>query len=100
MVKSLNNNNMPQRPSTFESPTTKVDKNLRKATDMYESLYYKKMLEIAYKDMNVMGNNTGSGVYKDMYLDELSKSAEGKMGLSKMLFEFVKEKQTGGRVWK
>ena len=41
MEKSLNNN-INQRPSSFESPTTKQDKGLKKATDMYEATYYKK----------------------------------------------------------
>ena len=65
---------------------------LREACDMYESLYYKKMLEVAYKKIDIMGKGVGNDIYKDMYLDEMSKTTNGNMGLSKILFDHLKEK--------
>ncbi len=87
--------------SPLNNFTSKIDlpnldtaekKELKKSCDMYESLYYKKMLEVAYKNIEVMGTGVGSDIYKDMYLDELSKSSNGTLGLSKMLFDHLKEK--------
>ena len=70
---------------------TREDKKIKEACDMFESLYYKKMLEIAYKDMDIMGKSTGNHIYKDMYLDELSKTTNGSLGLSTMMFKHLTE---------
>lgn len=73
------------------------DRELKKSCDLFESLYYKKMLQIAFEDVNVMGEGTGNEIYKDMYLDELSKQTNGSLGLSKMLFEYLKNQQAGDK---
>lgn len=83
-------------------PSLDKNKNLaeektKEACDMFESLYMKQMLQIAYRDMDIMGDNVGSDIYKDMYLDELSKQTNGSMGLSKMLFDYLKETKLAGK---
>jgi len=89
-------NNLTNIPSIDKNKNLAADK-AKEACDMFESLYMKQMLQIAYKDIDIMGENVGSDIYKDMYLDELSKQTNGSMGLSKMLFDYLKETKMGGK---
>lgn len=66
---------------------------LKEATDAFESIFVKKMLDIAYKNSSIGGTGPGKDIIKGMYLDELSKSSSGNIGISKILYNNLKGKE-------
>jgi Rod binding domain-containing protein len=92
---SIKNNPTHTASSTKTGLSPKKEAELKQACNMYESLYYKKMLEIAYKDIKVMGEGVGNKIYKDMYIDQLSQTSNGSIGISKILFDYLAQQQKG-----
>jgi Rod binding domain-containing protein len=64
-----------------------IDTKLKKATDGFEAIYVRKMLENAFKDSSIGGTGPGKDIIKSMYLDAISNSGNGSMGISKMLYD-------------
>jgi Rod binding domain-containing protein len=69
------------------------DNQLREATNNLESIFVKKMLEIAYKNSNIAGKGPGHEIIKSMYIDELSKVGSGSIGISQMIYDSLKDKR-------
>ena len=70
---------------------------LKEATDKFEAIYVKKMLEIAYKDSSLGGEGPGKDIIKGMYLDELSKSSNGAFGISSLLYKNLHKDNINGQ---
>ncbi len=78
---------------------TKDDKALREQTDQFESILLKFMLESAIKnDDTLYPKQPGSDIYHSMYIDNLSQELSGSFGYSELLFNYLKEQQSAGRV--
>lgn len=73
-------------PVTMPSNPEKVDMGIKKSTDAFEAIFVKRILDVAYKNSSIGGTGPGKEIIKGMYLDELSKSSNGTMGISKMLY--------------
>jgi len=69
----------------MKKPT--INAKLKESTDAFEAIYVKKMLDIAYKNSNIGGTGPGKEIIKSMYLDAISKSGEGSIGISKLLYD-------------
>jgi len=80
---NINNNNK----KNIFIMENKENKELKKATDNFEAIYVKKMLEIAYRNSDVGGTGPGKEIIKGMYLDAISNSGQGSIGISKMLYD-------------
>jgi len=74
------------------------NEKLKTSTDNLESVFIKNMLSIAYKDSNIAGSGPGNDIIKDMYLNELSKSGEGSLGISKMIYENLKRVNNDSKI--
>ena len=68
-------------------------KKLRKATDEFEALIIKRLLDIGLKLENpLFPKSAGSNIYNAMYKEALSEKLSGNFGFSKLLFDYLKEK--------
>ncbi len=68
------------------------DKRLREQTDHFEAYFLKQVLEIALKhESGLFPKDAGDKIYQSMYNDSMSSALSGGLGLSKMLFDFLKD---------
>jgi len=81
---NINSNTVKQKP---------IDIKLKKATDGFEAIYVRKMLDNAFKNSSIGGTGPGKDIIKSMYLDAISNSGKGSMGISKMLYDNLIEGQ-------
>ena len=69
-----------------------TDKRLKEQTDQFEAYFVKQVLDIAMKsDSGLFPKDAGDKIYKSMYNDTMGTALSGGLGLSQMLFEFLKE---------
>ncbi|MBZ7986926.1 rod-binding protein [Campylobacter canadensis] len=69
------------------------DKLLKEQTDEYEALMIKSVLDLSLKTSNsLFGKDAGDDIYNSMYNDAISKSLSGGLGISNMLYNFLKER--------
>lgn len=69
------------------------DEMLKKQTDDYEALMIKNILDLSLKTSNsLFGKDAGSDIYNSMYNDAISKSLSGGLGISNILYNFLKER--------
>jgi Rod binding domain-containing protein len=66
---------------------------LREASDSFESFFVQQMLEISMKNLNIAGEQTGSKIMKGMYIETMSKSTAGSMGISDLVYDYLKDQQ-------
>ncbi len=68
------------------------DVKLKEQTDKFEAFFIKKVLDISLKNENkLFEKDAGDKIYNSMYNDAMSNSLGGKLGLSQMLFNFLKQ---------
>ncbi len=73
---------------------TRDDKRLRESTDAFEAFLIKQILDISLKHQNsLFGKDAGDKIYNSMYNDAVSKNLSGGFGFSKLLFDYLKNKQ-------
>ena len=68
------------------------NKDLRKQTDAFESVFIKMVMDEAAKnDKNIFteDKDPGTKIYKSMYRDELAKQSSGGFGFSQMLYDYL-----------
>ncbi len=83
----MNANYQPTKQSTLDT-----DKQLKEQTDQFEAYFLKQVLDIAMKsESGLYPKDAGDKIYKSMYNDTMSTALSGGLGLSQMLFEFLKE---------
>jgi len=69
-------------------------KKLKSSCDAFESELLKHFLKDALKENNSLyPKSAGEGIYKSMETQEYAKSLSGGFGYSKLLFNYLKEKQ-------
>ncbi|WP_257874447.1 hypothetical protein [Helicobacter sp. 11S02596-1] len=74
------------------------DKALREQTDAFEALMLKFVLDTSLKlEDPLYPKQAGSEIYQSMYKDTLSKQLSGGFGYSELLFNFLKDVQSGKR---
>lgn len=77
------------KPQTMEA---KNDARLKEQTDQFEAYFLKQVLDISMKSENELyPKDAGDKIYKSMYNDTMSSALSGGLGLSQMLFDFLKE---------
>lgn len=66
---------------------------LKEKSDDFEAIVLKTLLDISLKEpkQSIFGKSVGSGIYRSMYHDSLSKQLAGGFGYSELLFEFLKK---------
>jgi Rod binding domain-containing protein len=74
----------------------KNDIALREQTDKFEAFFVKQILDIAINsednnENSLFPKDAGDKIYKSMYNDTMSNALSGKLGLSEMLFTYLKE---------
>ena len=70
------------------------DEKLKESTDAFEAFLIKQVLDISLKHENsLFGKDAGDKIYNSMYNDAISKNLSGAFGFSKLLFDYLKEKQ-------
>ena len=78
----------------YQAPKTQAstDKLLKEQTDQFEAYFVKQVLDIAMKnESGLLPKDAGDKIYKSMYNDTMSTALSGGLGLSQMIFEFLKE---------
>lgn len=64
---------------------------LRQTTDEFEGLFLKMYMEKSLTmDNSLFGKGAGSEIYNSMYVDALSRSMSGGIGISQMLYDHLK----------
>lgn len=74
--------------------TSKNDALLKEQTDKFEAFFLKQVLDIALnsnEENTLFEKDAGDKIYKSMYNDTMSNALSGDLGLSEMLFKFLKE---------
>ncbi len=66
---------------------------LREASDAFESFFLQQMLTISAKNLNIAGEATGSKIIKGMYIETLAQTSTGTLGVSDMIYNYIKEQQ-------
>ncbi|AFL68415.1 rod-binding protein [Sulfurospirillum barnesii] len=70
------------------------DTLLKEQTDKFEAFFLKQVLDIAMNSEEENGlfeKDAGDKIYKSMYNDTMSSALSGGLGLSEMLFNYLKE---------
>ncbi|MBP1679901.1 MAG: Rod binding protein [Proteobacteria bacterium] len=70
------------------------DALLKEQTDKFEAFFLKQVLDIALnsdEENSLFEKDAGDKIYKSMYNDTMSSALSGNLGLSEMLFNFLKE---------
>ncbi|WP_041957413.1 rod-binding protein [Sulfurospirillum arsenophilum] len=73
---------------------SKSDASLKEQTDKFEAYFVKQILDIAMNSEEENGlypKDAGDKIYKSMYNDTMSTALSGNLGLSQMLFTYLKE---------
>ncbi len=71
-----------------------TDKLLREQTDAFEAFFLKQVLDIAINSENqseLFPKDAGDKIYKSMYNDTMSQALSGGLGISELLFNYIKE---------
>jgi len=66
---------------------------LREASDSFESFFVQQMLEISTKNLHLAGEGTGSEIIKGMYIETISRTSSGGVGISDMIYNYLKDQQ-------
>ncbi|ACZ12165.1 rod-binding protein [Sulfurospirillum deleyianum] len=80
--------------STTSTLSTPTDALLKEQTDKFEAFFLKQVLDIAMNSEEENGlfeKDAGDKIYKSMYNDTMSSALSGGLGLSQMLFDYLKE---------
>ncbi len=70
------------------------DALLKEQTDKFEAFFLKQVLDIALnsdEENTLFEKDAGDKIYKSMYNDTMSNALSGNLGLSEMLFNYLKE---------
>jgi len=75
---------------------SKTDAALKEQTDKFEAFFVKQILDIAMNsdddsENSLFPKDAGDKIYKSMYNDTMSNALSGNLGLSEMLFSYLKE---------
>lgn len=75
---------------------SKSDAALKEQTDKFEAYFVKQILDIAMNtedngENSLFPKDAGDKIYKSMYNDTMSTALSGNLGLSEMLFSYLKE---------
>lgn len=73
---------------------TKVNENLKKVCDDFESFFMQQFLDVSLKDSSIGGEGAGSEIVKGMFTEGISTSSRGSFGISDMLFKQLSEKKS------
>lgn len=91
--------------ATYNRPVTDLksstdagsDARLKEQTDKFEAFFVKQVLDIALNNENSDDENSlfpkdaGDKIYRSMYNDTMSSALSGNLGLSQLLFDYLKE---------
>jgi len=83
--------------NTTPTPVGSTEQNdalLKEQTDKFEAFFLKQILDIALSSDEEGGlyeKDAGDKIYKSMYNDTMSNALSGNLGLSEMLFSYLKE---------
>jgi len=80
----------------LKSTTSQSDDTLLKEqTDKFEAFFLKQILDIALNsnddEKGLYEKDAGDKIYKSMYNDTMSNALSGNLGLSEMLYNYLKE---------
>lgn len=76
-----------------EKAQAKFDADLREQTDAFESFLIKAILDVSLsKKISIFGKDAGDEIYSAMYNDAMSRALGGSMGISELLFNYLKER--------
>jgi len=70
------------------------DAALKEQTDKFEAYFVKQILDISLnsdEENSLFPKDAGDKIYKSMYNDTMSTALSGNLGLSEMLFSYLKE---------
>lgn len=90
---ALSNANYSQSLKTFDK-NSDSDKALKEQTDKFEAFFLKQVLDIAMsseKENALFPKDAGDKIYRSMYNDTMSNALSGNLGISEILFDYLKE---------
>lgn len=71
----------------------KFDAALREQTDAFEAFLIKSILDISLKKkVSLFGKDASDEIYSSMYNDAMSQALGGGLGISEILFNYLKER--------
>lgn len=70
---------------------SKVDENLKKVCNDFESFFMQQFLDISLKDSTIGGEGAGSDVIKGLFTEGIANSSNGAFGISDMLYKQLSE---------
>ena len=65
------------------------NKDLREASNDFESFFMQQLMDVSLRSTNIAGDGTGSDIIKSMYIEAVSTSTNGNIGISDMLYDFL-----------
>ncbi len=72
------------------------DVKLKEQTNKFEALIIKEILDISIKsEHSLFPKGVGDEIYRSMYNNALSNKMSGRFGFSKLLFDFLKNRNRG-----
>jgi peptidoglycan hydrolase FlgJ len=95
LINANYNSSLGQLKNSTSSDTNDV--LLKEQTDKFEAFFLKQILDIALNseegddEKSLFPKDAGDKIYKSMYNDTMSSALSGNLGLSEMLYNYLKE---------
>jgi flagellar protein FlgJ len=95
----VNSHSYPVSSSSARKPVVDRNSELYKASEDFEALFIKQMLDVMrktiHKEDDLLGGGLGQDVYEDMLYDEYAKkmASTAQFGLADMIYKQVSSKQ-------
>jgi Rod binding domain-containing protein len=70
------------------------DKELKKLSKDFESIFLKQLLDVSMKNSTFAGEGAGKDIIMGMYTDQLSQAGSGGFGFSSMIYDYLKQQST------
>ena len=87
-------NDFNQTVNQHNNTTRANDEVLKKLSNDFESLITQQMLKASFDSVDIAGKSAGSSIVKGMYTQALADHTGGALGISDILFRFLKENQS------
>ena len=93
-VALMNANYAPTLGNTKSLSTSQSDALLKEQTDKFEAFFLKQILDITSQDKednSLFPKEAGDKIYQSMYNDTMSQALSGGLGISELVFNYLKE---------
>ena len=67
------------------------DKQLKKLSQDFESIFLKQLLDVSMKNSTFAGEGAGKDIVMGMYTDQLAQAGSGSFGFSGMIYDYLSQ---------